>query len=451
MSSDVSPAVRPSVGDSSWFTHDRFGLFIHWGLYALAARHEWMMKRESMTIEQYTRYFDHFDPDLYDPALWADAAANAGMKYFAVTTKHHEGFCLWDTALTDWKAPNTPARRDLLKPMVDAFRARNMRVGLYHSLIDWHHPHFKIDRNHPLRNHPDRETLNESRDQSQYAKYLHGQVRELLDGRFGPIDMLWLDFSYRSWEWRNKPGVEYGDGKGREDWQSEELLKIVRQLQPQILINDRLDLLDSPTAWDFKTPEQWQPPLWLTWEGQRVVWEVCHTFSGSWGYHRDEQTWKTVDMLVQMLIDAVSKGGNLILNVGPTGRGEFDARALDRLSGIGKWMKYHNRSIYGCTEAPAEFPVPPDCRYTWNPATRRLYVHLFNYPFKHVYLHNLGGRIEYAQFLHDASEVTYKETDPRGIWEGRRDAKGPKTLVALDLPEVKPDVTVPVVEVFLKG
>src|SRR6476659_1939944 len=135
----------PTDGDTEWFVHDRFGLFIHWGLYALPARHEWVKSNERIDTATYQKYFDHFDPDLYDPELWAKAAADAGMKYFVVTTKHHEGFCLWDSQFTDYKAPNTPAKRDLLRPMVEAFRARDLKVGFYHSLIDWHHEQYVID------------------------------------------------------------------------------------------------------------------------------------------------------------------------------------------------------------------------------------------------------------------------------------------------------------------
>ena len=138
--------IRPTFGDSSWFVQARFGLFIHWGLYSLAARRKWLRMTERIPTEVYRqRYFDHFDPDLYDPNAWADAAADAGMKYFVVTTKHHEGFCLWDTRYTDFKAPNTPARRDLIRPMVDAFRSRGFRTGFYYSLIDWDHPHYLYD------------------------------------------------------------------------------------------------------------------------------------------------------------------------------------------------------------------------------------------------------------------------------------------------------------------
>ena len=265
-----------TVGNTSWFVNDRFGLFIHWGLYALGARHEWLKSREEIPDEEYEKYFDHFDPDLYDPEAWADAAAGAGMKYFVVTTKHHEGFCLWDSKLTDYKAPLTPAGRDLLTPMVDAFRSRDMKVGFYHSLIDWHHPQFLVDPHiGPYRNSPDREKMNAGRDQAKYAEYLRGQTRELLT-EFGKIDILWFDFSYP------QMGPE---GKGRDAWRSEKLYKLVRELQPHIVLNDRIDL---PDGWDVKTPEQVQPRRWVEVDGRRVVWESCQTFSGSWGYHRDE-------------------------------------------------------------------------------------------------------------------------------------------------------------------
>ncbi|NLC57130.1 MAG: alpha-L-fucosidase [Armatimonadetes bacterium] len=424
-------STRPTPGDTSWFVHDRFGLFIHWGTYALAARHEWVKQYEQIPDEVYDQYFRHFDPDLYDPEVWAQAAADAGMKYFVVTTKHHEGFCLWDSALTDYKATNTPYGRDVLRPMVDAFRARNLRVGFYHSLIDWHHPHFVIDDVHPARNHPERARLNAERDQRLYAEYLHGQVRELLT-QFGDVDILWLDFSY--------PGP---NGKGRDDWQSEKLYAMVRELRPRIILNDRLDLDEG---WDIKTPEQFQPREWVRFNGQPVVWEACQTFSGSWGYHRDEASWKSVDQLVQMLIDTVSKGGNLLLNVGPTGRGEFDQRALDRLAGMGEWMKRHSRAIYGCTQAPEEFKVPQDCRLTYNPEKKRLYVHVFAWPFVQLHLDGFAGKVEYAQLLNDASEV--KMSTPPAHQVALESE--PRNTLTLHLPVQKPNVTVPVIELFLK-
>jgi alpha-L-fucosidase len=412
-----------------WFIHDRFGLFIHWGLYALPARHEWVKNREQLTDEHYQRYFDHFDPDLYDPVAWARQARKAGMRYAVITTKHHEGFCLWDSQLTDYKAPNTPAGRDLLRPWVDAFRAEGLKIGFYHSLIDWHHPEFPVDGLHPQRDDLAFREQAKNRDIRKYAEYLHGQVRELLTN-YGTIDILWFDFSYtdRDWGWSK--------GKGKDDWQSEELIRLVRELQPNILINNRTEL--DP---DFHTPEQVQPRGWVQVNGQKVTWEACQTLNGSWGYDRDNLDWKSPDLLVRMLIDSVSKGGNLLLNVGPTARGEFDPRAQATLNAIGEWMRLHSRSIYGATQS--EFSAPPDCRLTQR--GNRLYLHTFAWPMFAVHLDGLAQRVEYAQLLHDGSEIRM-HTGP-----GRRydSYSGPDTLM-LDLPTQRPDVLVPVIELFLK-
>lgn len=421
--------LRPTAGESEWFIRDRFGMFIHWGLYALPARHEWVKHNERLTNEDYQTYFEHFEPDLYDPEAWAQAAADAGMKYFVITTKHHDGFCLWDSDLTDYKATNTPYGKDLIGPMVEAFRAKGLKVGFYHSLIDWHHPDFIIDSLHALRDHPDRDKLNEGRDQKRYIEYMHGQVKELLT-RYGKIDLIWFDFSY-PWPDRGESWV----GKGREDWGSRDLIKLVRGLQPHILIDDRLDIKEDADGWDFTTPEQYQPDGWKVEEGQRLVWEACQTFSGSWGYYRDEESWKSVDLLVRMLIDNVSKGGNLLLNVGPTARGEFDDRALARLKGMGEWMRRHERSVRGCTMAPAPFETPEDCRLTYNPKTNRIYLHIFAWPFEQIHLKGFGERLEYAQLLNDASEVKFERNDDR---------------VTLKLPIKKPEVAVPVVEIYLR-
>src|SRR2546421_5293059 len=196
----VPRLLEPTAGKTDWFVHDRFGLFIHWGIYALPARHEWVKHRERITDAAYQRYFDHFDPDLYDPRAWARAAKDAGMKYFVVTTKHHDGFCLWDSALTDYKATNTPAGRDLIAPMVEAFREEGLKVGFYHSLIDWHHPEFPIDGLHPQRDDLAIREREKGRDVAKYREYLHGQTRELLT-RYGKIDIIWFDFSYSGSDW----------------------------------------------------------------------------------------------------------------------------------------------------------------------------------------------------------------------------------------------------------
>jgi alpha-L-fucosidase len=421
-----------------WWTDARFGMFIHWGLYALPARHEWVKNHEKMTNEQYQKYFDHFDPDLYNPTEWARLAKQAGMKYFVITTKHHEGFCLWDSKYTDYKATNTPYGKDLIKPMVEAFRAEGLHAGFYHSLLDWHHPDYPVDRFHPMFNNLEFRKAAANRNVSKYAEYLHNQVRELLTG-YGPIDVLFMDFSF--------PGK---DGKGRDDWQSLTLLKMIRELQPQIIVDDRLDLLDVPGGWDYRTPEQTMPREWVTANGKPVPWETCQTFSGSWGYYRDESTWKSVRQLVVMLIETVSKGGNLLLNVGPTARGTFDERAKERLTGIGAWMKEHNRSIYGCTQAPAEFKTPPNCLLTYNPETKRLYVHVLEWPMGVLHLDGYAGRVGYAQLLNDASEVKFSEEKDSAEAGNSGGGKMAAKNLRLELPVLQPKVTVPVIELFLK-
>jgi alpha-L-fucosidase len=408
-------------------------MFIHWGAYALAARHEWVKNRERITDVEYRKYFDHFNPDLYDPRQWARLAKNAGMKYFVITSKHHEGFCLWDSKYTDYTAANTPYGKDLLKPMVDAFRAEGLKVGFYYSLLDWHHPEYPVDKNHPMRDNEEERAKNPQKDVKKYAEYMRNQVEELLT-QFGKIDIIWFDFSF--------PGE---DGKGRDDWESEKLIELVRKLQPDIMVDNRLDL---PGSGDFVTPEQYQPQKPMTDEDSNpVVWEACQTFSGSWGYYRDEMTWKSVDQLLRMLIDGVSKNGNLLLNVGPTGRGELDYRAQACLKGMGEWMRVNGRSIYNCGAAPEGFVAPPDCRYTYNAEANRLYVHVFVWPFKHLHLPGLAGKVKYAQLLHDASEIQMKGPAAWQLGHG----KGAETegILNLTLPIVKPNVEIPVIELFL--
>ncbi|WP_026542675.1 alpha-L-fucosidase [Paenarthrobacter nicotinovorans] len=423
------------IQHAPWFEEARFGMFVHWGIYALPARHEWVMNKEETTVEEYAKYFRRFDPDLYDPREWARAARNAGMKYVVLTTKHHDGFCLWDSALTDYKATNTPAGRDLIAPYVEALRDEGLKVGFYHSLIDWHHPDFTVDGVHPHRNAADVESLNAGRDMDRYREYLHGQVRELLSN-YGTIDYLFFDFSYTGGHHE-----EYWGGKGRKDWDSEALLAMVRDLQPTIVVNDRLEI-----PGDLVTPEQYQPAGPMMVDGEPVTWEACQTLNGSWGYDRDNLNYKPVDLLIRMLVDGVSKGGNLLLNVGPTGRGNLDPRALDSLEGIGEWMKLHSRAIYGA--GASSFTAPTDTRYTQR--GDRLYVHLFAWPFEYVHLPGLAGKVEYAQLLNDASEVFLRELDPAQQAMNMTPGGQPPGTLTIKLPVQKPDVAVPVLELFLK-
>lgn len=412
-----------------WWTDSRFGMFIHWGLYALPARHEWVKNYERMTNEQYQKYFDFYNPDLYNPKEWARMAKAAGMKYVVLTAKHHEGFCNWDSKYTDYKSTNTPFGRDVLKEYVEAFRAEGLKVGFYYSLIDWHHPDFTIDRVHPQRQDDEAnyEKLNKGKDMSKYREYMKNQVTELLSN-YGEISIIWFDFSY--------PGK---NGKGHDDWDSENLLKLARKLQPGIIVDDRLDLKDVEGGWDFTTPEQVKVEKWPEVNGNKVPWETCQTFSGSWGYYRDETSWKSPAQLLELLIESVSKGGNLLLNVGPTARGTFDLRAQDRLKSMGEWMDLNSRSIYGCTEAPAGFEAPANSLLTYNPVTNRLYIHLLAYPLGTVTLKNSADKIKYAQFLHDASEIRFRTG---------RDEK--KNDVTFTLPVLKPATEIVVLEIYLK-
>ena len=426
----------------AWWTQSRFGMFIHFGLYATPARGEWVKQTETIAEQDYRRHFEEFNPDLYDPATWAKIAKAAGMKYVVLTAKHHEGFCLWDSKYTDYKVTNTPYGKDLIRAYVDAFRAEGLRVGLYYSLIDWHHPQFTADINHPR--HPKDDegwndpkayvALNKNRDMSVYRQYMKDQVRELLTN-YGRIDIMWFDFSYA---WRGALG------KGADDWDSKGLLEMARGLQPWLIVDDRLGLNDTDWGWDFKTPEQFKVASWPKVRGRRVPWETCQTFSGHWGYARDEYTWKSSVQLLELLASTVSKGGNLILNVGPTARGEIDGRAQDRLAAIGRWMRVNSRAIYGCTQAPDGFKAPEYTLLTYNPETRRLYVHLVFYPMGSLPC-PFGDKVLRARFLHDGSEVKIKPLN-KHFTAGYPDAPKYNFIV----PVVKPDVEMPVIEVDLR-
>jgi len=419
----------------AWWTEARFGMFIHWGLYAQAARHEWVKKYERISDEDYQKYFEMFNPDLFDPTDWAKKAKAAGMKYAVITTKHHEGFNMFKSEYTDYNIMNTPYGKDIIKEWVEAFRAEGLGIGFYYSLIDWHHPEYTIDRVHPqsVNTQEEYDELNKDRDMSVYREYLKNQVREILTN-YGKIDIIWLDYSF--------PGRF---GKDHNDWGSVELMKMVRELQPEIMVNDRADLLEYNGGWDFTTPEQFKVQEWPEIDGKKIPWETCQTFSGSWGYYRDEYTWKDTKQLLVLLIESVSKGGNLLLNVGPTGRGTFDQRADKALSEMGKWMKYNERSIYGCTEAPEDFVVPDHTLLTYNPKENKLYIHLLDYPLKNFLLKGYGDKVKYAQFLHDASEI--KIGKPHGYWIQKKTDENDINLL---LPINKPNVEIPVIEIFLK-
>ena len=263
----------------AWWREARFGMFIHFGLYSIPARGEWVRSTEELTVEQYRPFFDEFDPYAFDARAWARMAREAGMRYVVLTAKHHDGFCLYDTQLSDYKVTNTPFGRDIVAEYVEACRAEGLKVGLYFSLIDWHHPDFPQygDRQAPLRNDPVA-GANEGKDWDRYLEFMHGQVREVCTN-YGKLDLLWFDFSY--------------DDMTGEKWGGTELMSMVRELQPDVIVNNRIEVSGEgfgslaacrPTPYhgDFVTPEQMIPPQGLH-DVEGRPWSACARSARGWG------------------------------------------------------------------------------------------------------------------------------------------------------------------------
>ena len=339
------------MAKTDWFTEARFGMFIHWGLYAIPARGEWVRSHERISNEDYQQFFDAFDPVDYDPKVWAKVAKEAGMKYAVLTTKHHDGFCLFDSKLTDYKATNTKAGRDLIREYVDAFRSEGIKIGFYYSLIDWHHPDYPHygDPHHPMRENEAFRGAKHNFDN--YVKYLHGQVEELCTN-YGKIDILWFDFSYG----------EMSDDK----WMATDLVRMIRKHHPDVIIDSRLEANHSAGhgmrerkeyTGDFFTPEQIIPPDGVKGaDGNPLVWESCITMNNNWGYSSNDKNFKPAGMVIKKLVECVSKGGNMLLNIGPDAKGSIPHESLDILREVGAWMKLNSESIYGCGYAGLDKP-----------------------------------------------------------------------------------------------
>jgi alpha-L-fucosidase len=341
------------MAKTDWFVRDRFGMFIHWGIYAIPARGEWVRSVERISVEDYQPFFDAFNPTDYDPVKWARAAKDAGMKYAVMTAKHHDGFCLFDSKLTDYKSTNTPCKRDLVREYLDAFRAEGLKVGLYYSLLDWHHPDYPHygDRCHPMRENEAYKGMNQNFEN--YLDYMHGQVKELCT-EYGKLDIFWFDFSY-------------GEMKG-EKWRATELVRMIRRYFPDILIDNRLEgsgegqgslMTDQPSeyAGDFACPEQIIPPEGLrNPKGEPVLWEACVTMNNNWGFTQKDRNYKPAEMVIKKLVECVSKGGNMLLNVGPDAKGRIPEESLAILKKVGEWMQKNGESIYGCGYADMEKP-----------------------------------------------------------------------------------------------
>lgn len=391
---------------TKWMMQDRFGMFIHWGLYTIPARGEWYLSHEKITSEEYQKYFDEFDPVDYNPKEWARIAKEAGMKYAVLTTKHHDGFCLFDSALTDYKATNTKAGRDLVREYVDAFRAEGLKIGFYYSLLDWHHPDYPHygDWYHPMRENEEWKDRKHNFDN--YVKYLHGQVEELCTN-YGKIDIFFFDFSYDKM---------YGDA-----WKAKELVKMIRSYHPDIVINHRLELTSSPTIFtsepaeysgDFAAPEQMIPPERMTDEaGNPIPWEACLTLDDHWGYCSGRNSYKPASLLIRSLVECCSKGGNMLLNVGPDSKGRFPDNAVKTLKEIGAWMKKNGESIYHCGDAG--IPKPNWGWYTKN--GNKVYAHITQ---ESIFLHSVKfpWKIKKIRLLTDGTErLPYKGFNTDGF------------------------------------
>lgn len=382
-----------------WFVQARFGMFIHWGLYAVPARGEWVRSNERMPEEKYMPFFREFDPSAADPKAWVQAAKEAGMGYVILTAKHHDGFCLFDSELTDFKSTNTPMGRDIVREFLEAGREAGLKVGLYYSLIDWHHPDFPHhgDRYHPMRSDP--AASNEERDFKRYLAYMHGQVKELCT-RYERLDVLWFDFSYNQLR--------------GEAWRANELADMVRTLQPGILLNNRLEVSGegfgslaqgepAPCHGDFVSPERMVPPEGLfDPQGRPLYWETCTTMNHSWGYCAGDPWYKPAPLLLKKLVECVSKGGNFLLNVGPDGNGRIPRQAMDTLKYLGQWMQINGESIRGCGPSGMEKPE-------WGRITRRenvLYLHIYENALGPLPLYGIPAeKIRAMRLLQDGREI----------------------------------------------
>jgi len=356
-----------------WFRDARFGMFIHWGLYSEAAgeingRHvgnagEWIMETGHIKVSEYAGLVQKFNPVKFDAKEWVRIAKDAGMKYMVITSKHHDGFGLWRSELTDWCIKSTPFQRDPLKELAAACKDAGITFCLYHSIMDWHHSDWPTRRAW-------NDTATGKPDMDKYTAYTKSQLKELLTG-YGPLGLLWFD---GEWEkpWTHERGVD--------------LYNYLRGLQPDLIINNRVGkgragmngMNKGDAVGDYGTPEQQIP---ATGFGPGVDWESCMTMNGTWGYRKDDQNWKSATTLIRNLIDCASKGGNYLLNVGPTGEGLIPDASVERLAAMGKWMKVNGEAIY-------ETQASPFKNLAWGRCTQkklgggvtRLYLHVFNWP-----------------------------------------------------------------------
>ena len=364
----------------AWWQDARFGMFVHWGLYSQLERHEWAMNRERIPAKEYEKLADTWTPRRQPALKWAKLAKKAGMKYLVLTTKHHEGFCLWDTEQTDYNAVKRAPGRDLVAEYVEACRKTGLKIGFYHSLMDWHHPDgVRCARSERARR--------------RFVDFTHGCVRELMSN-YGKIDILWHDVAWPL--------------PTSEAWESAKLHRMARKLQPHIIINNRAQLPE-----DFSTPEE---QVSAAEEGR--AWEACMTFNGAWGYQpAPPEDWRSVREVIQMLRTCAAGGGNLLLNIGPKADGSVPAEAIERLTAVGKWVKKNAEAVYGKVDrCIGRTEWMPTGQFTARGKTA--YYWCSRWPGEELTIGGLKTRVERASLLVGGGKLKVKQTGDRLVLRG---------------------------------
>ncbi|MBK5291884.1 MAG: alpha-L-fucosidase [Acidobacteriia bacterium] len=408
------PPLEPTQR-TRWFRDSKFGIFIHWGPYAVIGRHEWARHRFQIPQAQYDTYARRFNPTRFDAQAWVDVAAGAGARYMVITSKHHDGFSIYQSKVSDYDMRITPYTGDPLRDLSAAAERRGIRLGFYHSIMDWHHPDYRPRRTW------ESGTPNEGGNLDRYIDFMKEQLRELLTG-YGNVAVLWFDG-----EWEHTT----------QEMRSDEIFDFIRSISPNTLINDRLYKREPGNRADFGTPEQFVPATGMRDpSGKPVLWESCVTINNdSWGYNQYETEFKTTRDLIRMLIEVVSKGGNLLLNVGPMPDGRIQGEFVTRLQAMGDWMRVNGEAIYETTASP--FPrLPFFGRVTAK--GNKLYLHVFDWPASGVLrLPGLNNLIHSARLLADpAARVnTSREGDD----------------IVIQVPAAAPDPVASVVELVLDG
>ncbi len=385
---------------TDWFHQARYGLFIHWGPYAAAGRGEWVLNRECIPFDEYEeRYVNAFTADAYDPAEWAQLAVDAGMKYAILTTRHHDGFALWPTDTNDWHAGRLGPQRDLVGPYVEACRTAGLRVGLYYSVADWHHPDYPGAY---YRDWPGRDDWADEAARKRYIAYYRAQIEELLT-RYGTIDILWYDGAI----------PEPLDGRATNER--------VYQLQPDILLNERLG-----EPFDYRCSEQ-------SLKVKEGPWEACMTLNGNWGYHAGDRDYKTPRDVIRMLLTTAGSAGNLLLNVGPRADGTIPEESQQILRTAGAWLKRNDGWLAGSERSP----------FSWNNCSQltvkgnTVYVHLLHSPGSEYCLAEIAGSVRSARYLASGEPVAFEQRGPR-LW-------------LKDLPDPLPDPLATTIALELDG